>query len=300
MRLLSAAAPLLLGFVAGFLPSLIEPATGTAAPARPAASEEDPPPTWERLQRQSALYRRAVLRFTCNESLFEEEVEPRTGAPRATRQFTYRYLLEAGPDRPTVTEYREIVTRGGIPVRSSPVTVQTFVPPPYLWATLFDERNASLFRYKVLGTEKRGVTDTVLVAFEGLLAHEDGARLAEWSGRIWIDRDRLTPVHLEAAPARQEETLAVQLEQYRRAFRLGGLRLKARPRAYTLTVDFLVSRFGLTFPSQSVWRRQILEVDGNRHTERMMRRRFEDYRFTNVRVEEILGEVVDEDPDAGF
>ena len=47
-------------------------------------------------------------------------------------------------------------------------------------------------------------------------------------------------------------------------------------------------------------RRQILEADGNRHTERMMRRRFDDYRFTHVRVEEILGEAVDGEGDAEF
>jgi hypothetical protein len=112
---------------------------------------------------------------------------------------------------------------------------------------------------------------------------------------MWVDRDRLVPVHLEAEPAGQDVTLDLQLERYRRAFRLGGVRLRPRPRAHALAVDFLVARYGLTFPSTATWRRLVLDDAGERGTERMVQRRFDDYRFINVRVDEILGEVVDGD-----
>ncbi len=250
----------------------------------------------QRLQRVSAVYRRAVLQFTCTEGFLEEDVEPFTGELDGRREARYRYLLQADPEDPAVTEYREILVRDGIPVRSAPEVVLTFTPPPFLWATLFDERNASHLRFQVLGRERRGVVDTLIVGFEGLLAYLEGTRLGEWSGRVWVDRDRLVPVRLEAEPAGQDTELEMKLERYLRAFRLGGVRLRPRPRAFALSVDFLVTRYGLTFPSTATWRRLVLDDAGERGTERMVQRRFEDYRFLNVRVEEILGEVVGEEP----
>jgi hypothetical protein len=286
MKLPRIAAGLFLGLAAGLLPA---PGGLPAQPAE-AAGEAELAPLWTALRRQSSVYRRAVLRFDCVEDVFTEDVKLESGASKRSKAATYRYLLESDPDRTAVAEYRETLTRDGVPVRSSSAQLETGVPPPFLWATLFHEENASLFRYEILGTEKRGVTDTVIIAFEGLLEYEDGYQLAEWSGRIWLDRDRLTPLHLEAGPARQEERLAIQLDRYRRSFRIIGLRTRSRPRAQSLSVDFLVSRFGLTFPSQSTWRQLALAATGERRTEKMMRRRFEEYRFIDVRMEETLGE----------
>ena len=236
MKLPSFAAGLLLGLAAGL------PPLSAAAQDHPAGAggEAELAPLWTALRRQAAVYRRAVLRFDCVEDVFTEDVKPETGATKRSEAATYRYLLESDPARTAVAEYRETLTRGGVPVRSSPAQMETNVPPPFLWATLFDEQNGSLFRYEILGAEKRGVTDTVLIAFEGLLEHQSGYQLAEWSGRVWLDRDRLTPIHLEAVPARQEEKLAIQLDRYRRSFRIIGLRTRSRPRAESLSVDFVV------------------------------------------------------------
>jgi hypothetical protein len=289
------AAGLLLALAAGLL-------TGPGSPQAQQVDAGDDAglaPLWTALRRQSAVYRRAVLRFECVEDLFTEDVKLDTGATKRSRAATYRYLLESEPTRTAVAEYRETLTKQGVPVRASAAELDTNVPPPFLWATLFDEQNASLFRYKILGTEKRGVTDTVLIAFEGLLEHQEGYQLAEWSGRMWLDRDRLTPVHLEAVPARQEEKLAIQLDRYRRSFRVIGLRTRNRPRANSLSVDFLVSRYGLTFPSQSTWRQLALQATGDRRTEKMMRRRFEEYRFIDIRMEESVGEPVEEETGHG-
>jgi hypothetical protein len=286
------AAGLLLVLAAG-LPA------GAGAQQLDAGGDSELAPLWTALRRQSAVYRRAVLRFTCVEDLFTEDVKLDTGATKKSRAATYRYLLESESTATAVAEYRETLTKDGVPVRASPAEVATNVPPPFLWATLFDEQNASLFRYEILGTEKRGVTDTVLISFEGLLEHQDGYQLAEWSGRIWLDRDRLTPIHLEAVPARQEEKLAIQLDRYRRSFRIIGLRTRSRPRAHSLSVDFLVARFGLTFPSQSTWRQLALDATGERRTEKMLRQRFEDYRFTDIRMQETVGEPVEAEAGSG-
>jgi hypothetical protein len=223
-------------------------------------------------------------------------LKPETGQLNSRHEAGYRYLLQVDPSNLQVTEYRETLTRAGVPVRSSPAVLQSFMPPPYLWATLFDAENESLFRYQLLGTERRGVTDTLVIAFDGLLAFDQGKRPAEWSGRVWIDRDRLVPIHLEAAPARQEAALEAQMERYRKAFRLGGLRLRARPTAYELSVEFLVSRYGLSFPSQAIWKRQVLDPDGGRLTTRYIRHSYLEYRFINIKTDEILGEVVRSEP----
>jgi hypothetical protein len=286
---------LLLGLAVCLLPGL------NVVQSRPVDTGADAAlaPLWTALRRQSAVYRRAVLRFQRVEDLLTEDVKLETGATKKSKAATYRYLLESDPTRTAVAEYRETLTKDGVPVRSSSASVETNVPPPFLWATLFDEQNASLFRYKIMGTEKRGVTDTVLIAFEGLLEHQDGYQLAEWSGRVWLDRDRLTPIHLEAVPARQEEKLAIQLDRYRRSFRVIGLRTRSRPRAHSLSVDFLVSRYGLTFPSQSTWRQLALHATGDRQTEKMTRRRFEDYQFIDVRMEETVGDPVEEETGDG-
>ena len=250
------------------------------------------------LGQRSDSYRRAVRRFTTREELLEENLEPKSGDLNSRHESGYRYLLQSDPDNLQVTEYREIQTRAGVPVRSAPAVLQTLMPPPYLWATLFDDRNIGSFRFHLLGSERRGVTDTLVIAFEGQQSFDQGTQLAEWSGRIWMDRDRLIPLHLEAEPARQEEILGAQLAEYRKAFKLGGVRLKARPKAYALSVEFLVSRYGLNFPSQTTWRRQVVDASGLRATERFVRRRYEDYRFLNIRTDEILGDVVDDEPES--
>jgi hypothetical protein len=250
------------------------------------------------LGQRSDSYRRAVRRFTTSERLLEENLEPKSGDLNSRHESGYRYLLQSDPDNLQVTEYREIQTRAGVPVRSAPAVLQTLMPPPYLWATLFDARNIGSFRFRLLGTERRGVTDTLVIAFEGQMGFEQGTQLSEWSGRIWMDRDRLIPLHLEAEPARQAEVLAAQLEEYRKAFRLGGVRLKARPKAYALSVEFLVSRYGLNFPSQTTWRRQVVDGSGVRATERFVRRRYEDYRFLNIQTNEILGDPVPQEPES--
>lgn len=242
----------------------------------------------DRLRRQSGIYRRAVLSFTCNESLLEESVQAGPGTLRSRRETTYRYLLQANPDQPVVSEYREILARNNVPVRISPAVVKALMPPPFLWATLFDDHRASHFRFEVLGHERRGVTDTVIIAFQGLLDFDEGRRLPEWTGRIWIDQDRLNPVHLEAEPSNQEERLKIGIEKYQRAFRLGTVPLRPHPRAYLLTVEFLVSRYGLSFPSQSTWRKQTVMESGDRLTEQMVRRRFTNYRFFNIQMDEIV------------
>jgi hypothetical protein len=250
------------------------------------------------LSQRSDSYRRAVRRFTTREKLLEENLEPKSGDLNSRHESGYRYLLQSDPDNLQVTEYREIQTRAGVPVRSAPAVLQTLMPPPYLWATLFDDRNIGSFRFHLLGSERRGVTDTLVIAFEGQQSFDQGTQLAEWSGRIWMDRDRLIPLHLEAEPARQEEILGAQLAEYRKAFKLGGVRLKARPKAYALSVEFLVSRYGLNFPSQTTWRRQVVDASGLRATERFVRRRYEDYRFLNIRTDEILGDVVNDEPES--
>lgn len=248
------------------------------------------------LRQRSHIYRKAILRFSAREELLEENLKPETGQLNSRHEATYRYLLQVDPEDLKVSEYRETLTRAGVPVRSSPAVLQSFTPPPYLWATLFDSENESLFRYRLLGPERRGVTDTLVIAFDGLLAFDLGNRPAEWSGRVWIDRDRLVPVHLEAAPARQEATLEAQMERYRKAFRLGGMRLRSRPTAYELSVEFLVNRFGLSFPSQTTWRRQVLDPNGGRLTTRYIRHSYRDYRFINVDTDEILGDVIEAEP----
>ncbi len=281
---------------------LLAALTAIPAPAGPAPgqipAEDDsglPEDLMAGLRRRSHLYRRAILRFSAREELLEENVKPETGQLSSRHEAVYRYLLQIDPGDLKVSEYRETLSRAGVPVRSSPAVLQTFMPPPYLWATLFASENESLFRYRLLRPERRGVTDTLVIAFDGLLAFDLGNRPAEWSGRIWVDRDRLVPLHLEAEPARQEEILEAQMARYRKAFRLGGLRLRSRPTAHVLSVEFLVSRFGLSFPSQSIWKRQVLDLDGSRLTTRYIRHRYLDYRFINVRTDEILGEVLQEE-----
>jgi len=271
------------------VPGLPQPSTEPAA----ASTGDD---VLARLTARAALYRSSVLRFACTELLFEEKVEATSGAPRSARDTTYRYLLQTEPDRPEVSEYREMLAQDGVPVRPSPEVIQTFSPPPYLWATLFDGSRQNLFRFEVVGAERRGVTDTLIVSFSGLLGFEDGRRLAEWSGRMWVDRDHLNPIHVEAEPARQVAALAMQLEEYRKAFRIGGLRLKARPRAYGIRVDFLVARHGLTFPSQAVWRQDVLSDRGDRSTVRLVRQEFSDYRFFDIRTEETMDGEVEPEP----
>jgi hypothetical protein len=250
------------------------------------------------LRQRSHTYRRAVLRFSAREELLEENLKPETGQMDSRHEAGYRYLLQVDPRDLRVSEYRETLTRAGVPVRPSPAVLQNSMPPPYLWATLFDAENESLFRYRLLGPERRGVTDTLVIAFDGLLAFDLGNRPAEWSGRIWIDRDRLVPLHLEAEPARQEATLEAEMDRYRKAFRLGGLHLRGRPTANVLSVEFLVNRFGLSFPSQTIWRRQILDPDGSRLTTRYIRHSYLEYRFLNIKTDEIIGDIIQAEPDS--
>ena len=264
------------------------PAGEMEARAAPEAAQ-GVPPFLRRLRRRAALYRRAVLEFTCTETLLEEDVRPWSGDLHWRQEATYRYLLQPSSSQSIVSEYRRILSRNGVPVREAPAVVRTHAPPPYLWAALLDADYASLFSFEILGTEKRGITDTVIIGFEGLLAFKEGLRLAEWSGRVWIDRDLLNPVHLEAEPARQDAALAILVDKYRRAFRLAGIPLRARPRAYALSVDFLVTHAtGLSFPSQSTWRRLVLNGQGERATERMVQRRFVDYGLFDIETDEII------------
>lgn len=276
-------------------PPVPEPGPDVAPAAREGSpTGEQLPPFLRRLRRRAAVYRRAVLQFTCTEVLLEEDVAPWTGAPRWRRQATYRYLLQPRPDRRIVAEYRQILSRDGVPVRQAPAVVQTATPPPYLWAALLDPDYASLFRFEIVGTEKRGVTETVIIGFEGQLAYQEGHRLAEWSGRLWIDRDLLDPVHLEAEPARQDAALAVRLDRYRRAFRLAGIPFRRQPRVHALSVDFLVNYpTGLSFPSMAIWRRQVVNAHDERGTERMIQRRFSDYGLFDIETDEIIKSLQD-------
>ncbi|MFQ5768114.1 MAG: hypothetical protein ACE5ID_09050 [Acidobacteriota bacterium] len=276
----------ILPLVLGLAPSQASPFAQSAALAL--SPEQVLPPIFSRLSRISTVYRQAVLRFSCREVIAQERIHIDSGAPRAVQEAAYNYLLQSSPGQAQVTEYRRVESRNGIPVRPSPAVVQTFIPPPFLWATLFDALNAPLFNFQILGRERHGLIETIVIGFEGLKIHDQGYGLAEWSGRIWIDRDRLNPVKVEAEPARQAIRLKLELDRFRRAFRIAGIPLRSRPRAYRLSVDFLVSRFGLSFPSTTTWRRQVVDLQGERHTEQTLRRQFSDYRFFDIQTDEIV------------
>ncbi|MFQ5719751.1 MAG: hypothetical protein ACE5IK_09380 [Acidobacteriota bacterium] len=290
MMIRHASIPAVVIFLGLSLPAVADPALATRArEGSDGGPRRNPAPVLLRMAGRAAAYRRTVLQFTCTERWTEEDSAPWTGRPNWQRRATYRYLLQPVSDLDTVAEYRQILSRDGVPVRHSPAVVQASTPPPYLWASLLAPEFASLFRFEVVGTEKRGVTDTIIVAFDGQIAFTTGRRMAEWSGRLWVDRDLFNPIHLEAEPTRQEATMEIRLDRYRRAFRLAGIPLRSRPRVQTLSVDFLARHpSGLRFPSRSIWRRQVVNERGQRGTERRIERDFSDYGLFDIATDEII------------
>jgi hypothetical protein len=242
-------------------------------------------PLLEQLSRRAALYEKAALGFSCDETVLVGKFSGRTGENRKEEKTLYNYLYEGNPGT-GFEEIRILQDRNDLPQEARIAEPGLPVPGAYDWALLFTERHRPYFRFESAGEERVGFHVTRIVAFQGAATWNRGRRIEEWSGKVWVDRETGNFVKILAAPNRQEELLPLRMTKWLKGIRLGGLPLKKQPRGYRYQLSFTVEKFGLTFPGEAVTRLFVLTLQGEEEIRERISQDFDNYVFYNARSEE--------------
>ena len=180
-------------------------------PARPFPS--DPLETLlDLLARRAALYEKAALGFSCDETVLVGKFSARSGENKKEDEASYNYLYEGDPGSGFV-ERRFRADRNAAPEDARIVDPDLPVPGAYDWALLFTGRHRPFFRFESAGDEMVGFHATRVLAFRGGAVWVRGRQIEEWSGKIWVDSESGNFVKIVAAPNQQEDLLPLRADK---------------------------------------------------------------------------------------
>jgi hypothetical protein len=246
-------------------------------------------PLLDLLSQRAALYEKAALGFSCDETVLLGKFSARSGENKKEDETRYNYLYEGDPNSGFV-ERRFRAGRNDAPEEARIVDPDLPVPGAYDWALLFTGRHRPFFRFESAGEELVGFHSTRVVAFRGGAAWVRGRQIEEWSGKIWVDSETGNFVKIVAAPNQQEDLLPLRMTKWLQGIRLGGVPMKKQPRGYRYQISFTVEKFGLTFPGEAVTRLFVLTPQGEEEIRERVQQTFRNYVFFNVHSEqEFLG-----------
>jgi len=239
---------------------------------------------------RSALYEKAALGFSCEETIVKGKFSAASGENKREEKSRYDYLYE-GSSGKGYKEIRMLPAKNGDPVDSKQVDPDLDVPGAYDWALLFTPQHQPHFRFEAAGRELVGFHSTFVIAFRGARTFDRGKEIAEWTGRVWVDSDTGNFVKVEAEPNGQEELLELRTDEWRKALRILGLPAKHQPQGLHYRLQFNVDKFGLSFPGDAETRRFVLDtVSGEEEIKARIAQRFRNYVFFNVHsAEDFLG-----------
>ncbi|HEV8375755.1 MAG TPA: hypothetical protein VGR38_05910 [Candidatus Polarisedimenticolia bacterium] len=244
------------------------------------------PEMMKRLVARSALYEKAALGFSCEETVIQGRFSAGTGENKREEKSRYDYLYEGSSDK-GYREIRMLPSKTGDPSDSKQVDPDLGVPGAYDWALLFTPQHQPHFRFDPAGTELVGFHSTFIIAFRGGRTFERGKEIAEWNGRVWVDSESGNFVKVEAEPNGQEELLALRTDEWRKALRIVGLPTRRQPHGFHYRLQFNIDKFGLSFPGDAETRRFVLDsASGEEEIKLRIAQRFRNYVFFNVHSEE--------------
>jgi hypothetical protein len=239
----------------------------------------------EQVSRRAALYEKAAVGFSCDESILIGKFSARSGENRREEKTRYNYLYEGNPQA-GYREIRLLLDKNGAPRQGRVADPDLPVPGAYDWALLFTEHYRPHFRFEPAGSELVGTKSTYILSFSGAAAWESGKKLEEWSGKVWVDRETGNFVKIVAAPNNQDDLLPLKMAEWLKGVRLGGVPLKRQPRGIRYRLSFTVERLGLSFPGEAETRLFILTAQDEEEIRERIAQTFEDYAFFNVQSEE--------------
>ncbi len=241
------------------------------------------------LDRRAAMYEKAALGFSCDETVIEGKFSSRTGENKREQKTHYDYLYEGNPE----TGFREVRMRpssGGDPQDTRQVDPDLSAPGAYDWALLFTPRYRDHFRFELAGQEQVGFHRTLVIGFRGTKTFERGREIPEWSGRAWVDSETGNFVKVEATPNDQDELLPLRTAEWMKGLRIAGVPVKHQPRGYHYQLLFTVEKFGLLFPGEAETRLFALTTSGEEEIRERIAQKFRNYVFFGVHsAEEFAG-----------
>jgi len=242
-------------------------------------------PLLEQLSKRAALYEKAALGFSCDETVLVGKFSRSSGENKKEEKTRYNYLYEGSPDS-GYEEIRLLQDRNDSPRQTRIVDPDFPVPGAYDWALLFTDRHRPYFHFEAAGEEWVAFHPARILAFSGTAPWERGKKIEEWSGKVWVDRETGNFVKIVAAPNNQDEMLPLRVAEWLKKTRLGGIPLKKQPRGYRYRLSFTVEKFGLTFPGEAETRLFVLTQQGEEEIRQRIAQKFRGYVFFNVHSEE--------------
>lgn len=238
------------------------------------------------LDKRAAMYEKAALGFSCEETVIEGKFNSRTGENKREQKNRYDYLYEGNPE----TGFREVRMKPSFFGEPKPVDPDLSAPGAYDWALLFTPQYRSHFRFELAGKEQVGFHQTIVIGFRGTKTFDRGRDISEWSGRAWVDSETGNFVKVEATPNDQDELLPLRTAEWMKALRIAGMPVKHQPRGYRYRLLFTVEKFGLLFPGEAETRLFALTGPGEEEIRERIAQKFRNYVFFNVHsAEEFAG-----------
>lgn len=235
---------------------------------------------------RSALYEKAALGFSCEETIVQGKFSPASGENKREEKSRYDYLYE-GSSAKGYKEIRMLPAKSGDPADSKQVDPDLDVPGAYDWALLFTPQHQPHFRFEASGRELVGFHSTFVIAFRGGRTFDHGKEIAEWTGRVWVDSETGNFVKVEADPNGQEELLELRTDEWRKKLRILGMPVRHQPQGLHYRLQFNVDKFGLSFPGDAETRRFVLDtLSGQEELKARIAQRFRNYVFFNVHSKE--------------
>ncbi len=239
----------------------------------------------QQLSQRAILYEKAALGFSCEETVVSGKFSSSSGENRRERKSRYNYLYEGSPES-GYEEIRLLQDRNDSPREPRIVDPDLPVPGAYDWALLFSDHHRPYFRFEAAGEQWIALRRARILAFSGAAYWEEGKKIEEWSGRVWVDRDTGNFLKIVAAPNNQDEMLPLRAAEWLKKIRLAGVPLRKQPRGYRYRLTFTVEKFGLTFPGEAETRQFVLGQSGEEEIRQRIAQSFRDYVFFNVHSEE--------------
>jgi hypothetical protein len=239
----------------------------------------------ERLARRGALYEKAALGFSCEETVLVGKFSSRTGESRREESTLYDAMYEGNP-KDGYQLIRLLIARNGEPRIRRLEEPDLDIPGAYDWALLFTGAHRPYFRFEDAGEEILDTHAARAIAFAGAAAFDRGRKIEEWSGRVWVERETGNFLRVEATPNHQEELLPIRYAEWLKGFRFLGGPAGRQPKGYRYLLRFTVERFSLTFPGEAITEVFVLTMEGGEQIRQRIAQQFRNYVFFNVKSEE--------------
>lgn len=260
---------------AGVLPA------GQVPPARPSLEA-----LLVRLDKVASLYRDTALSFACNETI----TYAAPGTRPEVRKLQYIYVYD---DRRDLTDYRTERRRPRPGVEPKPIDLRrtdlpVFVSRAYSWVFTFERGKQSLHRFTMLDDAIALGRQAYAIRFEPIPPLQQD--INDWFGTVWIDRDSLQFLRVEAMKADQLAEKQ-RFERHVGAPRPEGAHDRTTSYSFSeIATDFTVEKNGMRFPGLVTIQRQkreIKEANWYKYDRQLagytVTQRYDDYQFFGVR-----------------